>query len=382
MPTNLPPQARAAEKKYMEAKTLQEKIKYLQEFLSLIPEHKGTEKMRGHLRRRLAQLKKELEEQKKRKTGGGDTSFSIKKEGAAQIAIIGLTGCGKSSLITKLTNAKSEVSNHPFTTKDPVPGMMQYEDIQFQLIDTPAIYEGMENGKWGSKLLSLIRNSDGLILLLDGRNPVEQYNIIVNELRNAGIILERKVNRVEIELTSGGGIQIKCMGRLSCKIEDVRELLKERGIRNAIIKILGEVDLEDFIEALEQTKTYKPALILINKIDLNPNAVEEFKKAIGKEAIGVSTATGEGLSKIGESLFKILGIVRVYTKEPNGEIAKKPIIVPMGTKVIEIAKIVHSHLYKNFKYAKVWGKSVNYDGERVGEDHVLMDGDVVEIRIK
>ncbi|MCX8170139.1 MAG: TGS domain-containing protein, partial [Candidatus Methanomethyliaceae archaeon] len=278
--------------------------------------------------------------------------------------------------------AKSEVSNHPFTTKDPVPGMMHYEDIQFQLIDTPAIYEGMENGKWGSKLLSLIRNSDGLILLLDGKNPVEQYNIIVNELKNAGIILERKVNRVEIELTSGGGIQMKCMGRLSCKIEDVRELLKERGIRNAIIKILGEVDLEDFIEALEQTKTYKPALILVNKIDLNQNAVEEFKKSIGKEAIGISTVTEEGLSKIGELLFKILGIMRVYTKEPNGEIAKKPIIVPVGTKVIEIAKIVHSHLYKNFKYAKVWGKSVNYDGERVGEDHVLMDGDIVEIRIK
>ncbi|MDH5806220.1 MAG: GTPase [Candidatus Methanomethylicaceae archaeon] len=382
MPTNLPPQARAAEKKYMEAKTLQEKIKYLQEFLSLIPEHKGTEKMRGYLRRRLAQLKKELEEQKKKKTGGGGTSFSIKKEGAAQVVILGLTGCGKSSLITKLTNAKSEISNHPFTTKEPIPGMMQYEDIQFQLIDTPAIYEGVQNGKWGTKLLSLVRNSDGLIILLDSSDPITQYNIILNELKNAGIIIEKKTNRVDIELTNGGGIQIKCMGRISCKIEEVKELFKERGIRNAIVKIWGEVELDDFIEAIEQTKVYKPTLILINKIELNPCAVEEFKKITGKNAIGISVNTGEGLSKIGEALFSILGIMRIYTKEPNGEVAKKPLIVPIGTKVIEIAKIVHSHLYKNFKYARVWGKSVNYDGEKVGADHILLDKDIVEIRIK
>lgn len=382
MPTNLPPQARAAEKKYIEAKTLQEKIKYLQEFLSLIPEHKGTEKMRGYLRRRLAQLKRELEEQKKRKTGGGGTSFSIKKEGAAQVVILGLTGCGKSSLITKLTNAKSEISDHPFTTREPIPGMMQYEDIQFQLIDTPAVYEGMQNGRWGAKLLSLARNSDGLILLLDGRDPIAQYNIILNELKNAGILIERKTNGVEIELTNGGGIQIKCMGRLSCKIEEVKELLRERGIRNAVVKIWGEVELDDFVEAIEQTKIFKPALILINKIDLNPKAVEEFKKATGKDAIGISTITGEGLSRIGEALFNILGIMRIYTKEPNGEVAKKPLVVPVGTKVIDVAKIVHSQLYKNFKYARVWGKSVNYDGEKVGADHVLADKDVVEIRVK
>lgn len=382
MPTNLPPQARAAEKKYMEAKTLQEKIKYLQEFLSLIPEHKGTEKMRGYLRRRLAQLKKELEEQKKKKTGGGGTSFSIKKEGAAQVVILGLTGCGKSSLVVKLTNAKSEISDHPFTTKEPIPGMMQYEDIQFQLIDTPAVYEGMQNGKWGTKLLSLVRNSDGLILLLDSRDPITQYNIVLNELRNAGIMIEKKTNRVDIELTNRGGIQIKCMGRISCRMEEVKELLRERGIRNAVIKIWGEVGLNDFIEAIEQTKIYKPTLILINKIELNPNALEEFRRTTGKDAIGISVNTGEGLSEIGEALFNILGIMRIYTKEPNGEIAKKPIIVPAGTKVIEIAKIVHSHLYKNFKYARVWGKSVNYNGEKVGADHVLLDKDVVEIRIK
>ncbi|MDD1764464.1 MAG: 50S ribosome-binding GTPase, partial [Candidatus Methanomethyliaceae archaeon] len=132
VPANLPPQAKAAERRYTEAKFLPEKIKYLQEFISTIPEHKGNEKMRGYLRRRLAQLKDELEDQKKRRAvGGGGGGFSFKKEGAAQVVILGMTGSGKSSLLMKVTNAKSEVADHPFTTKQPVPGMMSFEDIQF-----------------------------------------------------------------------------------------------------------------------------------------------------------------------------------------------------------------------------------------------------------
>jgi small GTP-binding protein len=382
MPTNLPPQAKAAEKKYIEARTLPEKIKYLQEFLSLIPEHKGTEKMRAYLRRRLSQLKKELEEQKKRKTGRGGDQFSIKKEGAAQIAIIGMTKSGKSSLLTKLTNAKSEISDHEFTTKIPIPGMLQYEDIQFQLIDTPAIYEGMKNGTLGLRTLNLIRNCDGLIILLDGKDPINQYNIIVKELESAGITIEKREKKIEIEIRNSNGIQIKCIGRINCNIEEIKKLFRENGIRNALVKVFGEVNLEDFKEAIKQTKIYKPSLILINKIDKYPNAVEEFKKVINKEVIGVSTITGEGLSLIGKALFNMLGIIRVYTKEPNGEISKKPIVVPVGTKVIDIAKMIHSQFYKNFKYARIWGSSVNYDGERVGAEHILADKDIIEIRIK
>ncbi|MCX8181981.1 MAG: 50S ribosome-binding GTPase [Candidatus Methanomethyliaceae archaeon] len=382
MPANLPPQAKAAERRYIEAKTLPEKIKYLQEFISSIPEHKGNEKMRGYLRRRLAQLKAELEEQKKRKVGGGGGGFAVKKEGAAQIVILGMTGAGKSSLLMRVTNAKTEVSDHQFTTKEPVPGMMKYEDIQFQLVDTPAIYEGMEEGAWGAQVLSLARNADGLLLLLDGGDAPSQFVKILKALTDAGITIDRKTNRVEIEVTNGGGIQIMSMGRMSCSVEDVKKMLRESGVRNASIRVWGDVTLRDFEEALEQTRVYKPSLIVINKVDLYPSAVEEFRKATGREAIGISTLTGEGIANLGKVLFKTLGIMRIYTKEPSGEIAEKPIIVPTGTKVLDIAKIVHSHLYKNFKYARVWGESVNYDGERVGGEHELADKDIVEIRVK
>ena len=383
MPANLPPQARAAERRYIEAKTLPDKIKYLQEFLSSIPEHKGNEKMRGYLRRRLAQLKDELEEQKKRKAGGsGGGGFSFKKEGAAQVVILGMTGSGKSSLLMKVTNAKTEVATHPFTTREPVPGMMLFEDIQFQLIDTPAIFESVRNGAWGSQLLSLARNADGLLILLDTADPVNQFRLIVKELTSAGITIDKRVRKIEIERTTGGGIQIACTGRITCRVEEIDRTLKEFGVRNAVVRIWGDVTLKEVEDALDQTRIYKPALTVVNKLDLFPRAVEDFRETYKREAIGVSTTTGEGLNSLGESLFRAIGIMRVYTRGAGGETAKKPIIVKVGARVEDIAKIVHSQLYRNFKYARVWGNSVKYNGERVGAEHELADRDVVEIRIK
>ncbi len=383
MPANLPPQARAAERRYIEAKTLPEKIKYLQEFISSIPEHKGNEKMRRYLRRRLAELKEELEEQKKRKSGGGGGGFSVKKEGAAQVALVGLTGSGKSSILDSTTNAKVEVGAHPFTTKEPVPGMLEFEDLQFQLVDTPAIFEGASYGlSWGSQLMSVIRNADGLMIVLDGYDPVGQYGTIIKELGMAGITTDMSSRKIEIERTTGGGIQIACTGRITCRMEEVDSILKEAGVRNAIVRIRGDAGKEDILGALEQTKTYKPSLILINKIDAYPEAPKEFSKLTGKEAYGVSAKTGLGLVNLGREIFRMLGIIRVYTKEVGGGPAAKPIIMRRGAKVIDVAKVVHSHLYKNFKIARIWGPSAKYDAEKVGADHELADGDVVEIRIK
>lgn len=383
MPANLPPQARAAERRYIEAKTLPEKIRYLQEFISSIPEHKGNEKMRRYLRRRLAELKEELEEQKKRKSGSGGGGFSVKKEGAAQVVLVGATGSGKSSILSSTTNAKVEVDDYQFTTKEPVPGMLDFEDLQFQLVDTPAIFEGASYGlSWGSQLMSVIRNADGLAIVLDGSDPVGQYGMVTKELGMAGITTDRAARRIEIERTTGGGIQIACTGRISCRVEEIDKILKEAGVRNAIVRIWGDAGKEDILGALEQTKTYKPSLILINKVDMYPGALQEFKRLTGREALGVSARTGAGLDVLGREIFRMLGIIRVYTKEVGGEPAKKPIVMRQGSKVIDVAKVVHSHLYKNFKIARIWGPSAKYDAEKVGADHELADGDIVEIRIK
>jgi ribosome-interacting GTPase 1 len=382
MPANIPPQAKAAEQRYIQAKTLPEKIRYLQEFISSIPEHKGNEKMRGYLRRRLAQLKEELEEQRRRKVGGGGGGFSLRKEGAAQVVILGMTGSGKSTLLMSLTNAKTEVGDHLFTTTEPVPGMMLFEDIQFQLVDTPAVYEGVGEGSWGPQLMSLVRNADGIIIVLEAPHAAEQYGTIVSELSKAGITTDKRVRKIEIERTTGGGIQIACTGRPSCRVEDIERSLKDNGVRNALVRIWGDITMEDVVESLEQTKMFKPSLIIINKIDLAPRAEGAFRMASGKEALGVSLRGDGGLEGVGMKLFKTLGIIRVYTRVLGGDVAKKPIIVREGVKVLDIAKIVHSQFYRNFKHARVFGKSVKYNGERVGAEHELADGDIVEIRIK
>lgn len=382
MPANLPPQAKAAEQRYIQAKTLPEKIRYLQEFISSIPEHKGNEKMRGYLRRRLAQLKEEMEEQRKRKVGGGGGGFALRKEGAAQVVILGMTGAGKSTLLMSLTNAKTEVGEHRFTTTEPVPGMMQFEDIQFQLVDTPAIYEGVGEGSWGPQLMSLVRNADGIIILLEAPQAIVQYGTIVGELSKAGITTDRRVRKIEIEKTTGGGIQIACTARPSCSPEDIERTLKENGVRNALVRIWGDITMSEVEEALEQTKIFKPSLIIVNKVDLAPKADEDFRRASGKPALGVSLKEGQGLEGVGRGLFRALGIIRVYTRVLGGEVASKPIIVREGAKVLDIAKIVHSQFYRNFKYARVFGRSVKYNGERVGAEHELVDGDIVEIRIK
>lgn len=383
MPANLPPQARAAERRYIEAKTLPEKIKYLQEFISSIPEHKGNEKMRGFLRRRLAELKEELEVQKKRKAGGGSGGFSVKKEGAAQVAIVGMPGSGKSSLLASTTNARVEVGNHPFATREPSPGMLNFEDLQFQLVDTPAIFEGASYGvSWGAQLMSVIRNADGLIILLDGSDPVTQFRTIISELSQAGITIDRPKSKIEIEKTTGGGVQVACTGRLACSVEEVERILKDAGVRNAVVRIWGDAGEEDIIGALEQTKTLKPALVLVNKVDVHPDAADRFEREAGRRAIGISAKSGFGLDALGREVFRTLGIIRVYTKEVGGEPAKRPIVMKQGSRVIDVAKVVHSHLYKNFKIARIWGASAKYDAEKVGADHELADGDVVEIRIK
>lgn len=384
MPANIPPQAKAAEQRYINAKTLPEKIKYLQEFISSIPEHKGNEKMRGYLRRRLSILKEEQDLQRRRKassSGGG--GFSIKKEGAAQVLIIGMTGAGKTSLLGALTNAKVEAGDHIFATKEPSPGMLQYEDIQFQLLDSPAIFKGAYNGaSWGSQLLSLARNADGLIIVLDGTEPINQFNVITKEFTLAGITLDKKVRKIEIEKSNGGGFQIACTGRILCKVDDIERVLKEAGVRNAIVRIWGDATKEDIIDSLEQTRMFKPSLLVINKVDAAPHSVEEFERATKRKAIGISAKSKQGLQGINKKLFDSLGIMRIYTKEIGGAPAKKAIIVKVGATVSDIAKIVHSQFFKQFKLARIWGSSVNYDGERVGSDHVLEDKDVVEIRIK
>lgn len=390
MPANLPPEAKEKWLKVMEAKSLEEKIKALEEFISAVPKHKGTENLLYWARRRLRELREEQEERRKRKASGKGPAFFIEKEGAAQIVLLGLTNVGKSLLLRRLTNANVEVADYPYTTRRPVPGMLQFEDIQFQLIEAPALMPGAADGvAWGTKVLGLARNADGIIIVLDAANkPLHQLKIILEELRKAHIHVIKPRGRVVIEKGRGGSsIRVALSGRLlDCTVNDIMNLLKSYRIYNALVKVYGEVTIDDVEKAIFGNIAYKPTIILVNKMDLVERKIYEKIREVVPETIPVlpvSAKTSEGLRVIGKTLFDVLEIIRVYTKQPNHEKpSEHPLILRRGATVYDVAKAIHSSFVENFKYAKIWGPSAKYPGERVGLDHEVMDKDIVEIHIK
>jgi hypothetical protein len=391
MPTNLPPDAKKKWAEVEATKYPRERLERMEEFLSLVPKHKGTLKLRGQIKKQMATLRKEVEEKKRKKAGKGGPKHFIEKEGAAQVAIIGLTKAGRSSLLAAVTNAKAEISSNLYATREPVPGVMDYKDIQFQIIEAPALMDGSADGRaWGLQTLGLARNADGLILMVDlSQDPVEQLSLILSELEKARILVSKPKARVDIERKyMGAGLRIILVGRLlECSIKDVETLLKGYRIMDAIVKISGEATLDEVEEAIFGSATYKPAVIIANKTDLegshtNLNLLDAYVED-KLPVLAVSCEKRTGLEKLGETLYRTLDIMRVYTKEPNEkEFSKKPFILKKGSTVSDLAKNIHSDFSKNFSFAKIWAKRLVFSPRKVGSTFALDDGDIVEIHVR
>ncbi|MEM3578347.1 MAG: GTPase [Candidatus Bathyarchaeia archaeon] len=391
MPTNLPAEAKRKWAEVSAARNPREKIQLMQEFLSLVPKHKGTAKLCAQVKKQMAVLRREIEEKKHRKAGRSGPKFFIEKEGAAQIALLGLTNSGKSSLLKAVTNAKVEVSPAPYTTREPVPGIMNYENIQFQIIEAPALMEGSADGKaWGLQTLALARNADGLILVIDlSQDPVNQLLTILGELEQARISVFKPRGRVEIEKKHMGvGLRIILVGRLvDCTLKDVEELLKSYRVTDAIVKISGEVTLDEVEDAIFESTVYKPTIIVANKADADiaEDNLKLLESHIGGKLpiLAVSCEKRYGFEKLGETLFKALDIIRIYTKEPNERMySEKPFILRKGATVYDLARNIHSDFSERFSFAKIWSKRLVFSPQKVGATFTLEDGDIVEIHTK
>ncbi|MCE4612091.1 MAG: GTP-binding protein [Desulfurococcales archaeon] len=390
MPANLPPEAKAKLAKYSEAKTVEEKIRALEEFISAVPKHKGTENLLLWARRRLAELREELEVKKRKKVGGGPRFF-VEKSGAGQVLLLGPPNSGKSSILAALTNAKPEVADYPFTTKTPQAGMVVYEDIQIQLVDTPPLLPWDPDSPVNGKVLGMARNADALLLVfgLDDPSIDETVERVLEMLEDRGIIVSPRRGVVRIvKSREVGGIRVQGSGRLVGLTEDdVRKILSSYRIYNAVVEIEGEVTAEDIEAAVYMNMVRKKALALLNKADM-PGAREAFMKAArvlkgrGVPYKPVSALKKLGLDDVPKILFDMLGVLRVYTKQPHKEPDPSPLVLPKGSTVLDVAKAIHKDLARKFKYAKVWGKSVKYPGQRVGPEHVVEDKDVVEIHVR
>jgi len=391
MPTNLPATAKKKWNEVSLSRTPQEKLEKLQEFLSLVPKHKGTGRLCAQVKRQIATLRKEIEEKKKRKTGRGGPRFFLEKEGAAQIIILGPTKVGRSSLLTSITNAKTEVSDYPHTTREPVPGMFQYEDLQFQIVEAPALIKGAAEGEsLGLQTLGLARNADGLILMVDlSQNPGKQLMLILSEMEKARILTQKPHARVEIERKHmGAGLRIIVVGRLvNCNLRDVEDLLKGYRISDGIVKIYGEATLDDVEDTIFESTVYRRAIIVANKTD-SPEAVKnlkELERLVGNQIpiVPISCKTTSGLEKLGTQIFRALEIIRVYTKEPrDSEPSPKPFILKKGATISDLAKLVHSDFIKSFSHARVWSRRLSFSPQKVGATFVVEDRDIVELHAK
>lgn len=327
MPANLPPEFFEVEKKYRTARTIQEKIAALKEMLSVMPKHKGTDKLHAEIRAKISRLQKELETQKK--TGKRTFSLYVPREGAGQVALLGMTNSGKSSLLACLTNKKPLIADYPFTTTAPEVGMMKYEDIQIQLVDLPPAREGRVE-YWQREIY---RNCDLLALVVNpvSKDPISEVENIAKTLENIGIELSQE------DEYSFSGKQKK------------RHLW-----------IFTHADIEEAKENLEFLK-------------------EEFP--FFEASLLVSCKTGEGLEGLRREIFRKLKIIRVYTKEPGKQPdLSDPLILPEGADVLKAAEKIHKDFARKLKYARVWGSS-KFPGQRVERNYVLKDRDIVEFHI-
>lgn len=323
MPANLSQQYYSAEEAFKSAVTPEEKIAALEEMLAVIPKHKGTEKIQADIKKRLSKLRDESK--KKAKVARFDP-FNVEKQGAGQVVLFGYPNTGKSALVATLTRAKVKVADYPFATVVPQAGMMPFEDILIQMVDTPPVTpDGLPPGLAGT-----LANADVLIVVID--------------------------------ISSGA-----CLDQL----EDSFNILQER-------RILRE-DASPRIRGITPDR----CLLVANKADL-PGSEENLAiiKELGPQNLTiytVSAETGLNLEELKQTLFRVLNIIRVYSKIPGREPDMTvPFVLKRGSTAMDMAETVHKDIARTLKNARVWG-SAKFEGQTVQRDYELQDRDIVEL---
>jgi len=324
MPANLTPAYRQAEERFRGAVTREEKLAALEEMLRVLPKHKGTDKLHADLRSRLSRLRREP-----KPTAAKGHSHRIPKEGAGQVVLVGCPNAGKSSLVATLTHATPEVAPYPRTTREATPGMMPFEDIAFQLVDLPPLCrEHVE--PW---VYDLVRAADLVWLVVSIEQALDGLDLAIELLGTRAI-----------ELHPAGA--------------EVPETSRPGWVTRPALLVVTGMDrpgAEDDLDALRE--------LLQTPWRVAP----------------VSVVTRDNLTQLGRQTFAALRILRIYTKEPGKDPDRaRPFTLPVGATVADLARTIHNDIATHLKFARVWGKGA-FAGQSVGEAHVLVEGDVVEI---
>ncbi|MCA9176242.1 MAG: 50S ribosome-binding GTPase [Planctomycetales bacterium] len=326
MPANLTNQYHKAEAAYRRASTPEEELDCLQEMLRELPKHKGTDKLQAELKQKISRVKIELQSPKK----GGRAGLRIPRQGAGRVIVLGGPNAGKSQLIAATTRATPEVAPYPFTTREPAPAMMPFEDVLIQVIDTPPITADLLD----PNLMGLVRGADLVLLMADMGNDdgIEQLQEVLKRFADSKTRLARETFLDESDIG----------------VSYTKTLL-----------VLNKSDAEGYVERCELLTEFCPT-------DL--------------EQLEISAQTGEGLDTLRERVFQALDVVRVYTKLPTKKDPDydKPFTVKRGGTLLDVAELIHKDLVKSLRHARVWGSQV-HDGTVVKGDYEVQDRDVVEI---
>jgi len=357
-----------------------EKIRELEEELKKTQYNKATEHHFGVVKARIAKLRDKLEQETTKKKGKG---FAVKKSGDATVVLLGFPSVGKSTLLNALTKAQSKTGEYEFTTLDVVPGLMEYNFAKIQVLDIPGIIQGAAAGKGrGKEILSMIRNSDLILILIDAKYP-EHYRAILKEIKDAGIRINQKKPDIKIKKKAKGGISIGSTIKLKISKKTIQDVLKEMKINNADIVIRSPIDLDMLIDAVLGNREYIPALTVITKIDaVSKKQKEKLIKEI-KPDITVSAEKKQGIKELKEKIFQKLNFIRIFMKEAGKKPdLEEPMIVKKGTTIEDICNRIHRDFVKKFRHAKIWGKSAKFPGQiflKLNKE--LIDGDIIEIHV-
>ncbi len=326
MPANLSPEYRKLDARLRETRDPDEKLLLLKQMLTVIPKHKGTDKMQADLKRRISRQEHAAEQKGKK---SGRDLFHVPREGAGQVALVGAPNAGKSSVLAKVTRATPQIAPHPYATHLPLPGMVQFEDVQVQLIDTPPLSREYTE----TPLYNVFRVSDLLLLIVDLTAP------------------------------DPSGQLLDCLAQLEeHHIEPSADA--PRGAAGNLVTVK------------------KPAIILANKVDCaGREAAEDLEASFGEQfpLRVVSAETGEGLEELPRLLFDELHLIRVYTKRPGRKFERgMPFVVAGGSTVMDAARVIHKDFAEKMRFTRLWG-SGKHQGLSVPRDHTLEDGDILEI---